>query len=359
MTTNFIPAENSKTSQHLQTVLVTGGSGYIGSWAIVALLQQGYHVRTTLRTIARQGKLRAAIATQTDPADRLTFFAANLMNDQGWSQATEGADYVLHVASSLGQGEDKGIDLIPSAREGTLRVLRASAKAGVQRVVVTSSVVAALPAAPTSPNSSPQKFDETMWTDPTAKGVHNYNQAKTLAERAAWNFIKEEGGAMTLATVLPAFVQGPTLSKDFASASVELLARLLSGKLPALPRIGFSLVDVRDVVDLHLKAMTLPAAAGQRFIASTEFLWLADLARIMREQLDSRYITKIPTRPMPDFLLKFLALFSEEVRFLAPSLGQRREFSATKATQLLGWQPRPIATTIVDCAESLIQQGVA
>ena len=344
----------------MQTVLVTGGSGFVGSWAIAALLQQGYRVQTTVRSLTREPEVRASIARQADPADRLTFFAADLLKDEGWDRAAEGAQFILHIASPMPVYEYKNQDVIRPAREGTLRVLRAGAKAGVERVVMTSSVVTAL----SSETNGEHSTDETIWTDLTAKGMNDdqarglngYTRAKTLAEQDAWEFVRQEKGAMTLSTILAGSIQGPVLGKDF-SGSIELVSRLLTGKVPALPRLGFSTVDVRDLVDLHLKAMTLPTAAGQRFIGTGDFLWLADMARILRDNLGVR-ASKVPTRLAPDFLVRLSGLFDSDAREVAPSLGRRREFSTAKAQKLLGWHARPASEAILDGAESLLVLGL-
>lgn len=339
-----------------QTVLLTGGSGYVGGWMVVALLQRGYRVRTTLRSLTREGEVRAAIAVQVDPADRLSFVAADLLGDGGWEGAVEGCDSVVHVASPMGQGMPKGTDLVGPAREGTLRVLRAAACAGVRRVVITSSTVAAQP--PVVPGQTqPPRTDETAWTDPAEKGLSEYARSKTLAERAAWEFA--EGlppGAMTLATVLPGMILGPVMAKS-VSGSVEAVSRMLTGRFPAIPRIGFSTVDIRDLADLHLRALEAPEAAGQRFLAVSDFLWLSDMAKLLREHFGAR-AAKVPTRALPDFVLRLAALFSAEARFMAPMLGQRREFNTTKARTLLDWRPRPAPRAVLDCADSLIRQGL-
>lgn len=335
-------------------VLVTGGSGYVSGWALVALLKQGYRVRTTVRSLAREAEVRAAVARQVDPGDRLSFFAADLLKDEGWQPAADGADFILHVASPMGAGDSKGQDLIRPAREGTLRVLRAGAKAGVKRVVMTSSLVTALP--PASQGSG-TPTDETVWTDPTAKGVNHYTHSKTLAEQAAWDFVRQSGGCMTLATVLPGFILGPVLGRDI-SASLEVVARLLRGEVARLPRLGFSVVDVRDLVDLHLRAMVAPEAAGQRFAGTSNSLWMADMARVLRDRLGNR-AAKVPTRPAPDFLVRVAALFNRDLRQLTGSLGQRREFTTAKAERLLGWRARPAEESLVDCAESLLREGLA
>ena len=337
-----------------QSVLVTGGSGYVGGWIIVALLQRGYRVRTTLRHLAREGAMRAAVASQIDPADRLSRFAADLSSEQGWASAVRGCDFVVHVASPMGQGMPRGTDLVSPAREGTLRVLRAAAGARVRRVVITSSTVAAQPAV--AAGGEPVQTDEAGWTDPAEKGLSEYARSKTLAERAAWEFTEGSSGGMALATVLPGMILGPVLAKS-VSGSVEVVSRMLQGKVPALPRIGFSTLDVRDLADLHIRAMEAPPAAGQRFVAVSSFLWLADIARLLREHLGAR-AAKVPTRALPDFVLRLSAWFSAEAAFMAPMLGRRREFHSSKAETLLGWRPRPASQAVLDCAESLIRQNL-
>ncbi len=340
------------------TVLVTGGSGYVGSSLIEALLRQGYRVRTTLRSLTRAEEVRAWVAGALEPGsadpDRLSFYAADLLSDGGWLDAAEGSRYVLHVASPLGQGVPKGTDLVTPAREGTLRVLRASATAGVERVVYTSSLIAAHAAAVPGLIRQP-RIDEETWTDPDARGLGEYGRSKTLAERAAWQFLEENGSGMTLATVLPGLIVGPVLTKN-VSGSVEIVSRLLAGKVPALPRIGFATTDMRDLAELHILAMTAPEAANERFIGVGDFLWLADIARILREHYPA-YAAKIPTRRLPDFVIRLAAPFQEEARFMAPQLGIQREFSSAKSARLLRWQPRPAEEAVLACAESLIRRG--
>ena len=338
------------------TVLVTGGSGYLGGWMIVALLQRGYRVRTTLRSLGREAEVRAAVTREVDPQDRLSFFAADLLGDQGWQEAVEGCHAVLHVASPMGQGMPKGTDLVTPAREGTLRLLKAAAHAGVRRVVITSSTVAAQP--PTAAGqSTPEKVDESVWTDPSETSLSDYARSKTLAERAAWEFVERSRGGPTLSTVLPGMILGPIMAKSVAG-SVELVSRMLTGRFPLIPRIGFGTVDVRDLTDLHLRAMEAPAAAGQRFIAVSDFLWMSDTARILREHFGVR-ARKVPTRALPGFVLRLAALFSTDAQFMTPLLGVRHEYSTAKAETLLGWRPRPASQAVLDCAESIISQGLA
>jgi nucleoside-diphosphate-sugar epimerase len=336
-----------------QTVLVTGGSGAIARWCIAQLLGRGYAVRTTLRDLSREPEVRASIAAQADPQDRLTFAVADLTGDAGWEAAVQGAQFVLHVASPLPTQNPKDEDeLIVPARDGTLRVLRASVAAGVQRVVLTSSVASiGYTAAP--PGGA---YTEEQWSDPTSKDTPPYPRSKTIAERAAWDFMKTAGNGTTLAAVNPGLVIGPVLGKD-PSFSFDAISRLLAGDMPAIPRLGFNFVDVRDIADLHIRAMTAPSAAGQRFIGAAEFAWLTDIARILRERLGAD-AAKVPKREAPDFVVRIMALFDPSVRSFVGELGERTEFSHAKATAELGWNPRPLGDSVVDCARSLIALGV-
>ena len=336
------------------TVLVTGGSGYIGSWCVIAALQQGYAVRTTVRSLAKEPQARAAIAKQVDPGNRLSFHAVDLTADAGWDEAMAGCEYVLHVASPIAVAEPKDPDeLIVPAREGARRAVSAAIKAGVKRVVLTSSVAAASP----GETSGDSLTDENLWTDLSDPKVSAYSRSKTLAERAAWDLIGASDGATTLATVNPALVLGPVLSDDF-SGSIQVVERLMTGRVPGLPRLGFNIVDVRDVADLHLRAMTQPQAAGQRFIAAGRWAWMADLAVVLKAKLGAE-AAKVPTRKVPDFVLRLAGLFDRDIASVTSGLGRKHDFSSAKAQNLLGWKPRPVEDTALDCARSLIAAGVA
>jgi dihydroflavonol-4-reductase len=335
------------------TVLVTGGSGFIGGWCVIAALQHGYTVRTTVRNLAREAEVRASLAKAVDTGDRLSFYAADLTSDAGWDAATNGCEYVLHVASPLGVAEPKDPNvLITPARDGAKRAIRAAIKAGVKRVVMTSSVAATSKGTQTGDSIS----DETQWTDLEASKESAYTQSKTLAERAAWDLVKAEGGATTLATVNPALVLAPVLSRDF-SESIQVVQRLLSGKVPGIPRLGFNIVDARDVADLHMRAMTAPEAAGQRFVAAGSYAWMADIAKLLRARLGDD-AAKVPTRNVPDFVLRLAALFDKDLGAVTPGLGKKHDFSSAKAQRMLGWRPRSTEETVLDCAKSLIAAGL-
>jgi nucleoside-diphosphate-sugar epimerase len=334
-----------------KTVLVSGGSGFLGGWCLVELLRRGHEVRTTVRDLGREADVRVAVGSQVDAGERLTVLAADLLSDDGWAAAVAGCDQVLHVASPFPPAQPKDPDeLIVPAREGTLRVLRASLDAGVERVVVTSSVAAVTGGGgrPTGP------LTEVDWSDPENPKLTPYARSKTIAERAAWDFVGERGATERLATVNPGAILGPVLGEG-RSYSLQAVERLLQGT-PGIPRIGFSFVDVRDVADLHIRAMTAPAAGGERFIAATEFLWMADLAAVLRERLGDR-AAKVPTRNVPDLLVRAMGLFDPGIRSIAGQLGKKTTLSSEKAESTLGWSPRPSEQTIVECAESLLDEA--
>jgi dihydroflavonol-4-reductase len=331
----------------MKTVLVSGGSGFLGGWCLVELLRRGYRVRTTVRDLAKEAEVRARVGSQIEAGDRLTVLASDLRDDDGWAEAAAGCDYVLHVASPFPSTQPKDPDeLIVPAREGTLRVLRASLDAGVGRVVVTSSVAAVRG----SVSAAAAPLTEDAWTDPDKPGLTPYTRSKTIAERAAWDFVEERGEAARLAVVNPGAILGPRIGAE-SSFSLQMVERLLNG-MPGTPRIGFSVVDVRDVADLQIRAMTDPAAGGQRFIAVARFQWMSDVAAVLRERLGAE-AAKVPRRGIPDFLVRAMGVFNPEVRSVAGQLGERVELSSEKARTRLGWSPRPVEETIVDCARSL------
>lgn len=331
-----------------ERVLVTGGSGYLAGWVIAELLDQGYRVRTTVRDADRSGAVRAAVAEASggDAAGSIEFAVADLLDDAGWAEAMRGVDYVVHTASPL--GFTPGEDVVRTAREGVRRVLGAASRAGVRRTVLTSSGVAAVPSDRSVPAS------ETVWAEASGSPRKAYNDSKIHAERDAWSLAAETG--LELAAVLPTFMQGPPLGAPGRQGSVEIVRRLLAGGVPAIPNVGWDVVDVRDVARLHLLAMTSPAAAGERFIGSGGFLWWRDIARLLRERLPAES-RKVPRRRMPDGIVRLLGRGNPQLAMLGEQLGIRTVVDGSKAQRVLGWRSRPVEQTIVDTARALVAKG--
>lgn len=336
-------------------VLVTGGSGFVGAHCILKLLHAGFRVRTTVRQLAREPEVRAMLKTGgAEPGDALTFAVADLNDEAGWADAAAGCEYVLHVASPFPSVQPKDEnELIIPAREGALRVLRAARDAGVKRVVLTSSFAAI------GYGNTPSVggvYTEKDWTDP-AQPVSAYTKSKTMAERAAWEFVEREGG-VELAVVNPTGIFGPVLGSDF-STSIGFVKSMLEGRLAAVPQLMFGVVDVRDVADLHVRAMTSPKANGQRFLCvAGDFMTVQQMARALKDGMGAD-ASKVSTRVLPNWVVRFAALFSASAREAAtPELGKRKNGSAAMARDLLGWEPRPPQEAIVATGESLVRLGL-
>ncbi|MGD8167021.1 SDR family oxidoreductase [Herbiconiux sp. P16] len=316
-----------------QRVLVTGGSGFIAGHCILQLLELGHQVRTTVRSLARESAVRAVLAEagMVHP-DALAFVAADLTSDDGWADALEGIDVVLHVASPVQPGHvENEDDLIRPAVDGALRVLRAARDAGVKRVVLTSAFHAVSWGYPPSDHV----FTEADWTILDGPDVDAYGKSKTLAERAAWDFMAAEGGSIELTTMLPVAVMGPVMGSDISGAN-QIVQRMLAGAFPAFPHLWIPVVDVRDVAAAHLLAMTAPEAAGQRLLlADGPALELSQIGALLHERLGEA-AARVPTHSMPG------------------DPGQPKLTSNEKARRVLGWEPRPAADAIVAAAESML-----
>jgi nucleoside-diphosphate-sugar epimerase len=338
----------------MSAVLVTGGSGFVGSHCILQLLAAGHTVRTTVRQLKREGDVRSMLKTGgAEPGDRLSFLAADLESDAGWAEAVRGCDYVLHVASPIPPTVPKHEDeLIVPAREGALRVLRAAQQARVKRVVLTSSFAAI--GYGHKPQTAP--FDETSWTDLGGYGATPYIKSKTLAERAAWDFVAKEGG-IELSVVNPVAIFGPVLGSDY-SPSIMIIQRMMDGTIPGCPQRWFGVVDVRDVAELHVVAMTHPAARGERFLATAgDFMSMLEIAQVLRARMGAAG-AKVPARQLPNWLVRLAALRDPALKQLVPELGKPKNGTNAKARGLLGWKPRSSEDAIVASAESLIRLGL-
>lgn len=333
-------------------VLVTGGSGFLGGHCILALLKSGFEVRTTLRDLSKEKDVRAALRDGFGGTDsRLSFYAADLVKDAGWSKAVSGCDYVLHVASPFPRTAPKDEkELIVPARDGALRVLQAAREGGAKRVVLTSSFAAiGYGHAPTD-----VPHDETSWTDLDAPGVTAYAKSKTLAERAAWDFVDQHGG-LELAVVNPVGILGPALGSDYGT-SLAVIADLLQGKLPLLPRVSAGVVDARDIADLHIRAMTNESAAGQRFLGTAGVMSLPDMAATLKQGLGTE-ARRVSTRTIPDWVVRLAARFDDNARLAIPMLGRPHRATSAKAEKLLGWIPRPKEEAVLAAGRSILARA--
>jgi dihydroflavonol-4-reductase len=343
------------TSKTETTVLVTGGSGFVGAHCILQLLQRGCRVRTTLRSLNRKNEVIEMLKNGgAEAVEDLSFIEADLSRDANWGDAVKDCEYVLHVASpiSLDTPKDEN-EMIAPAVEGTLRVLRASRDARAKRVVVTSSF-AAVGYSHKDPNTL---ITEEEWTDPNDKSLSAYLKSKTLAEKAAWDFIHKESGDLELSVVNPVGIFGPLLGPDLSSGH-EFLKRLLDGSMKAIPKISFGIVDVRDVADLHLRAMTSPEAKGQRFLAlAGGVLSLHDIALMLKKKMGDD-ADSVTTRTLPDWLVRIAALVNPLAKGIVSQLGRVKNASNEKAKRLLGWTPRSNEEAIMSAVESMSRFGL-
>jgi dihydroflavonol-4-reductase len=334
------------------TVLVSGGSGYVAGFLVRQLVAEGWRVHATVRSLGKEAALRALLAVDDT---RLRFFAAELQSDAGWAEAMAGCSHVAHLASPLPSGAHQAPeDLIAPARDGVLRALCAAKAAGVRRFVMTSSVSAV---AYGRDGRGLQNFTEADWTDPQRSDVSAYARSKTLAERAAREWVAREAPpGFEFCSICPSVVFGPLWSPDNAS-SVSIIRRLLDGRLSATPDLGFGVTDVRDTADLHVRALRASGIAGERFIASGRYVKLREMADLLRAELGAQ-AHKVTTRNVPDWLVRVSALFSAEARQGVAELGVVRNLDASRAKAVLGWQTRPVQQSILDCARSVLELGM-
>lgn len=335
-------------------VLVTGASGFIAKHCIAALLEAGYSVRGTLRRPAAGPEVAAAVSRIADGSGRLEFVPADLTAEEGWDAALEGCRYLLHLASPFPMKVPANKDelLIP-ARDGTRRVLAAAVRAGVERAVLTSSIASVY----AGHRDTARQFTETDWSDVNSPTILPYPLSKTLAERAAWDFIAQSRSNMQLAVICPGFTLGPALDRDIGT-SAEVILLFLRGAYPAVPRVSFTIADVRDVAAMHLAAMTSPAAAGERFICASGSLWLRDIGRVLSAHFPE-FRGTLPTRQLPDMLVRLASLFDSTLRPIVPELGKAAKISSEKARKTFGMELRSPEEAVIAMAQSLIDLGLA
>ena len=337
-----------------KTVLVSGGSGYIAGFLIRQLVAEGWTVHTTVRSLAKEAALRELLAVNNSG---LKCFAADLNADAGWAEAMAGCSHAAHLASPLPAGVPKDAnELIVPARDGALRALRAARVAGVKRFVMTSSVAAIC----YGRGRGVHHFTEADWTDLSKPGMRSkispYIQSKTIAERAARDWVATEGGTMEFCSICPSVVLGPVWSRDY-SASLVIVRKLLDGSIGACPDIGFGIVDVRDVADLHVRALNAPNMAGERFTASGRFMKLREIADVLRAELGPQ-AAQVTTRNVPDWLVRLAALFNPLAKAVVGELGSIRNQDPAHAKAVLGWATRPVEQSLLDCARGLLSLGI-
>lgn len=340
-----------------KTVLVTGATGFIAKHVVLQLLNTGYRVVGSLRTESRRDEVRNAVrphlASTAGLDQRLRFVTLDLDRDPGWLDAMTDVDVLMHTASPLPmkQPRDEN-ELIRPAVDGTLRALKGADAAGIRRVVLTSST-AAVTHVPSEADS--EKFDESDWSDPSWPGITPYTKSKTLAERAAWDFVEREAPGMELTTINPCLVLGQPLD-DHYGASLGLVERLLRGRDPMLPKVGIGVVDVVDVARMHVRAIAAPGTAGKRIIGAAEFMWLAEIAGLLKAEYPRK---RIPMRTAPDILIRLIGMFDRSIRSIVPLLGRRQELDNTRARTLLDMDFIPAAESVRATARYIMERGLA
>ena len=336
-------------------VLVTGATGFIASHCIVKLLERGHTVRGTARSTSRTGALNMLLSDYMDAETDVPLVSADLQRDTGWDDAVAGVDAIFHVASPIPANLPREADeLIVPARDGALRVLKAAKTAGVDRVVMTSSVAAI---AYGWGDARPDVLTEKHWSNPdNIRDNTAYTRSKTIAEKAAWDYVAGEGKGLKLTTINPSAVLGPVMGSDF-SASLQIVTQLMQGKLPALPRVGFQIVDVRDVAEAHVLALENDVSIGQRYAVADDFMWFSEVATLLRDAYPN-HPRNIPSGEMPGWLLKLMAPFNPPVKQILSELGKRRFVSSEKARSELGWSPIPAREAVLAAADSLLHHKV-
>ena len=339
----------------MKTVLITGGSGFVGSHCIVAALKSGFVVKTTIRSQDKISAVKEMLSNAgIDDLSKLSYQIADLEHDSGWEEAMRGVNYVLHVASPFPSKSPVDAEkvIIPSI-EGTLRVLQQASISDVKRVVLTSSFGAIGYGHP----KSKKHFTENDWSPSDSKNISTYIRSKIEAEKMAWKFIEESKSGLQLTVINPVGIFGPTLGKNLSS-SIQLIQGMLTGKIPATPNVNFGVVDVRDLAELHIKAMEAPLARGQRIIASaSDCIPMIAVAKTLRQRLGSK-ASKVPQKQLPDWFVKLLSLVNHQMKEIVPELGKEKHLDRNKAVELLDWHPRPIEETLHETAESLFRLGL-
>ncbi len=335
-------------------ILLTGVTGFLGSHTAIQLLEKGYKVVGTVRDVNRIKAIRNVISEHSSKAHNLEVVVADLENKEIWNTLTKDVDYVQHIASPFPKTLPKHEDeLIRPAKNGTLAILKAAAKNNVKRVVITSSTGAIIYGKKKEQRNG--IFDEKNWTNvDNIMDSTPYFRSKTIAEKAAWEFIENDDSGMELTTVCPGAILGPVLEKDFGT-SANIVIKAIDGSSPAVPKIGFDMVDVRSVADLLIKAMEAPKAANQRYVGSSGYLQFKEVAQILKNAYPNR---KVPTTVLPNFMVRLFSNIDTSLKPILVDLGVERKLNYTKAKHDLGWEPIPVKEAVLACAESVIKLGI-
>ena len=326
----------------MEKVLVTGATGFIGLHCIQQLLEQGYAVNGTLRSMQRESEVRESLEKHNTSTENLSLFPVDLMSDEGWDQAMESCDYLLHVASPFVLSNETEEFFVKPAVEGALRALKFADKHNIKKVVLTSSF-----AAVGDTFDGTTSFNETHWSDASNDKMTFYSKSKTLAEKAAWDYVQENNVSFPLTVINPVGVLGPSLSDD-VGISNSMILRMLNGSMPALAKIHIGIVDVRDVAKAHILAMKNDQSNGERFIVSEKEMWMSDIANVLNA---NGY--KAPEKNMPNFLLKAMAMFKSDLKTISKMAGKQRDCNTTKAIDVLGWKPISAEESILAAAKQI------
>ena len=328
----------------MEKVLVTGATGFIGLHCIKQLLDRGYSVNGTLRSLDRQAEVIDSLERNNTPIRHLSLFEVDLNRDSGWNSAIRDCNYVLHVASPFVLTDEDEDFFVKPAVEGVQRALKFSKKHNVKKVILTSSFAAIHETL----NDRQESFDEEDWSNPNKPGISFYAKSKTMAELAAWEFMEMENPDFSLTVINPVLVMGPSLSKDVGTSN-SLVKNMINGSVPGTPKIHIGIVDVRDVASAHILAMESSSADGERIIVSEKELWVHEVAAILRDA----GFNKTPKVVFPKWLMKIVALFRKDLALMIPMIGKRRDVSSSKARELLGWNPMKAELSIIDTAQQL------
>ncbi|PXX21946.1 NAD-dependent epimerase/dehydratase family protein [Arenibacter sp. ARW7G5Y1] len=335
----------------MKKVLVTGISGYVGLHAAVELLKNGYAVKGSVRNLSKRDELTRAIRKEVEPNGNLEFCELNLLKDEGWAEAMQDCDYVLHIASPYVASEPKDEnELIKPAIEGTQRALNFAKKAGVKRVVLTSSIVAMFGDANKSLN-----IEQGTWTNPNAKNMSAYVKSKTLAEKSAWDFIETQKGnnKLELVVINPGPIWGPTLSDKLSGESMSIVKDMITGKMPMLAKVRINMSDVRDIANIHVKALENEKANGQRFVVATENPYsFKEMAQILKSNGNA----KVSTLEGPNFLLKFMSNFNSDLKGMKPFIGNTYDADVSKTKEVFNWKPISFEKSVLDTVQSVKQR---